>query len=109
VSSRIICRVVRKRSVTCISGRRNQYDLWPGYAQVAKPGDNLVLVLDETPDVHGTVKALSPFFTTATRGVLASAVARSGHRERASSVDPVRLPWGLAPAVVGRSGLSRCG
>jgi hypothetical protein len=56
---------------TCLSGRRNQYDLWPGYSQVAKPGDNLVLAVDETADVHGTVKALSPFFTTATRGALA--------------------------------------
>jgi len=56
---------------TCLSGRRNQYDLWPGFAQVAKPGDNLVLALDESPDVHGTVKALSPYFTSATRGSLA--------------------------------------
>jgi 4-amino-4-deoxy-L-arabinose transferase-like glycosyltransferase len=74
---------------TCISGRRNQYDLWPGYAQVAKPGDNLVLVLDETPDVHGTVKALSPFFTTATRGVLAPLL-------RGADTVNVRRVWTLS-------------
>ncbi|MDB4913072.1 MAG: putative rane protein [Gemmatimonadetes bacterium] len=56
---------------TCLSGRKNQYELWPGFAQSAQPNDNLVLLLDETPGEHGTVTKLSPYFMKATRGVLA--------------------------------------
>ncbi|MEO8336074.1 MAG: glycosyltransferase family 39 protein [bacterium] len=74
---------------TCLSGRRNQYDLWPSYPQVAKPGDNLVLALDETADIHGTVKALSPYFATATRGVLAPLL-------RGGDTVSVRRVWVLA-------------
>jgi 4-amino-4-deoxy-L-arabinose transferase-like glycosyltransferase len=55
----------------CLSGRRNQYDLWPSFPQVAKLGDNFVLALDETPDMHGTAKALAPYFRQVTRGALA--------------------------------------
>ncbi len=74
---------------TCLSGRRNQYDLWPGYAQVARPGDNLVLALDESADEHGTVKALSPYFTSATRGALAPLL-------RGADTVSVRRVWVLA-------------
>jgi hypothetical protein len=56
---------------TCLRGRRNQYDLWPGFAQLAKPGDALILVLDEREGVHETVAALAPYFTSASRGALA--------------------------------------
>jgi hypothetical protein len=53
---------------TCLSGRRNQYDLWPGFPQVANPGDALILLLDETVGVHPTVAALAPYFATVKRG-----------------------------------------
>jgi hypothetical protein len=56
---------------TCLSGRRNQYQLWPGFSDVARPGDALVLMLDESADVHGTVSQLVPYFTSFSRGELA--------------------------------------
>jgi len=55
----------------CFTGRTNQYALWPQFPQRAHLGDALVLALDETPDVHGTVVTLTPYFTSATRGALA--------------------------------------
>jgi 4-amino-4-deoxy-L-arabinose transferase-like glycosyltransferase len=55
---------------TCLRGRRNQYELWPGFPQVARPGDALVLVLDERDGVHETAAALAPYFTGVTRGAL---------------------------------------
>lgn len=57
----------------CLSSRRNQYDLWPGFADVAADGDALVLVLDDRPDsvVHETASLLAPYFTTMTRGKVA--------------------------------------
>ena len=73
----------------CIYGRRNQYDLWPSYSQVAKPGDNLVLALDESVDMHGTAKALSPYFTSVTRGALAAQL-------RGADTVSVRRVWMLA-------------
>ncbi|HEX6053075.1 MAG TPA: hypothetical protein VFZ21_27595, partial [Gemmatimonadaceae bacterium] len=45
-----------------LSGRRNQYDLWPRFPQAAQPGDNLVLALDETDETHSTVVKLQPYF-----------------------------------------------
>ena len=45
-----------------LSGRVNQYTLWPGFSEVARVGDNLVLVLDDSKDVPGPVNALTPFF-----------------------------------------------
>jgi hypothetical protein len=55
----------------CLSGRRNQYDLWPGFPVLAKTGDALVLVLDESADLHPTAARLAPYFTAATRGAVA--------------------------------------
>jgi 4-amino-4-deoxy-L-arabinose transferase-like glycosyltransferase len=55
----------------CLSGRHNQYELWPGYPDAAHVGDNLVLLLDETADTHGTVARLAPFFQSTARGALA--------------------------------------
>jgi 4-amino-4-deoxy-L-arabinose transferase-like glycosyltransferase len=52
----------------CLTGRHNQYELWPTFPQRAQPGDALILALDETPDVHGTAARLAPYFTTVTRG-----------------------------------------
>jgi 4-amino-4-deoxy-L-arabinose transferase-like glycosyltransferase len=55
---------------TNLSGRPNQYDLWPGFPNVAHPGDNLLLALDESTELHSAVGALLPYFTGARRGEL---------------------------------------
>ena len=56
---------------TCINGRHNQYELWPGFASVAAPGDNLVLALDETPGTPEPAERLAPYFAGVERGALA--------------------------------------
>jgi len=65
---------------TNLSGRANQYDLWPRFPDVAKRGDNLVIVLDDSDEnnPHEAIKALSPFFEEARRGPLASLRRGSG-------------------------------
>jgi 4-amino-4-deoxy-L-arabinose transferase-like glycosyltransferase len=57
---------------TNLSGRRNQYDLWPRFPEVAEPGQALFLALDERPEgvVHEAVERLTPYFTVVTRGPL---------------------------------------
>ena len=56
-----------------LSGRPNQYDLWPRFPDVAKRGDDLVIVLDDSDvgNPHEAIKALSPYFAEARRGPLA--------------------------------------
>jgi 4-amino-4-deoxy-L-arabinose transferase-like glycosyltransferase len=61
-----------------ISGRTNQYDLWPGFADRARPGDQLVVVVDETPDTNPIVLRLAPFFHTITRDSLVDLRNRHG-------------------------------
>ena len=56
---------------TCITGRHNQYELWPTFASVAKPGDNLVLALDETPGPPPVTARLFPYFDRVRRGPIA--------------------------------------
>lgn len=55
-----------------LSGRSNQYDLWPRFPDLAKPGDNLVVLLDElpVPQTHHTAAALAPHFDLTTQGEL---------------------------------------
>jgi hypothetical protein len=62
----------------CLTSRRNQYELWPGFADVARPGDDLVLALDERQDgiVHETAALLAPYFTSVTRGAVAPLMRR---------------------------------
>ena len=55
----------------CITGRHNQYELWPTFPSVAQFGDNLVLVLDDTPGTPGTAARLSPYFARASKGAIA--------------------------------------
>jgi 4-amino-4-deoxy-L-arabinose transferase-like glycosyltransferase len=57
----------------CLTGRHNQYELWPSFASRAAPGDALVLALDERPEgvVHENVAQLAPHFTRVQRGGLA--------------------------------------
>jgi hypothetical protein len=56
---------------TCLTGRRNQYELWPGFAEVAKPGDALILLLDESESAPPTVTALTPYFSSVRRSLAA--------------------------------------
>ena len=60
------------------AGRGNQYDLWPGFARTARPGDDLVLAVDETPDVHPAVARLSPYFRSVSRDRLVELRSRHG-------------------------------
>ncbi|HEY5220464.1 MAG TPA: glycosyltransferase family 39 protein [Gemmatimonadaceae bacterium] len=53
-----------------LSSRPNQYDLWPGFPQLARPGDDLVLVLDEVAEPHHTAVVLGPHFNTMQQGSL---------------------------------------
>ncbi len=60
-----------------LSGRANQYDLWPGFATRATPGDALVLALDDGEDIHPTVERLEGYFREIRRG---EAVELRAHR-----------------------------
>jgi 4-amino-4-deoxy-L-arabinose transferase-like glycosyltransferase len=73
----------------CSGGRRNQYDLWPNFSEVAKPGANLVLALDESSDVHYAAKTLAPYFSSVTRGALVAQL-------RGSDTVSVRRIWVLS-------------
>jgi 4-amino-4-deoxy-L-arabinose transferase-like glycosyltransferase len=54
----------------CLSGRHNQYELWPGFSSRAYAGDALVLALDERTGVHDAVNRLAPHFDRVSRGSL---------------------------------------
>ena len=75
---------------TCLRGRRNQYELWPRFAERASVGDALVLALDERPgdQVHEAAAALAPYFTRVTRGALAPQM-------RGADTVSVRRVWTL--------------
>ena len=60
-----------------VSGRANQYDLWPSFAQRARPGDALILVLDDVAGTHPTVDSLAIHFASVDRGPPVS-LARNG-------------------------------
>jgi len=55
----------------CLSGRHNHYELWPGFASRARPGDAFVLALDERAGVHEDITRLSPYFSRVTQGPIA--------------------------------------
>jgi hypothetical protein len=74
---------------TCLAGRRNQYELWPGFPQRAARGDTLVLALDERPGVHEAVAKLEPYFDGVSRGALAPLTRRG-------DTVTVRRVWVLA-------------
>lgn len=61
-----------------LSGRGNQYDLWPGFADRAHIGDNLVVVVDETDGMNPIVSRLAPFFRTFARDSLVDLRNRHG-------------------------------
>jgi len=64
---------------TNFAGRPNQYDLWPGFAALARPGDNLVLVLDETEELHAALRELRPYFQSVNRGMSVPMMRGQGH------------------------------
>jgi 4-amino-4-deoxy-L-arabinose transferase-like glycosyltransferase len=72
-----------------LSGRPNQYDLWPSFPTRAVPGDAMVLVLDESEDVPPTLQRLAPHFREVRRGDLVELRARRG-------VVAVRRLWTLS-------------
>ena len=55
----------------CLGGRRNHYELGPGFPLRARPGDALVLALDERAGVHDDVTRLLPHFDRVTQGPVA--------------------------------------
>lgn len=61
-----------------LAGRRNQYDLWPGFAGTAHRGDDLVVVVEESQDVHPTIVRIAPFFHRYDRDTLVDLRNRSG-------------------------------
>jgi 4-amino-4-deoxy-L-arabinose transferase-like glycosyltransferase len=61
-----------------LTGRPNQYDLWPGFARRAVPGDALVVALDDTEEMHPTLRQLVPHFAEVRRGAAIELRARRG-------------------------------
>jgi hypothetical protein len=51
-----------------LSGRANQYDLWPSFAVRARPGDTMILVVDDVAGTHPTAGMLAPHFTGMRQG-----------------------------------------
>ncbi|PYP80422.1 MAG: hypothetical protein DMD35_04765 [Gemmatimonadetes bacterium] len=72
----------------CLSGRHNQYELWPGFASRARVGDALVLALDERAGVHEDVARLAPHFARVSRAALAPLL-------RGSDTVSIRRMWVL--------------
>jgi 4-amino-4-deoxy-L-arabinose transferase-like glycosyltransferase len=87
---------------TNLSGRPNQYDLWPRFSDVAHPGDALVLVVDESADTHAAIVRLTPYFASIDRGSLVVLRRGSGEigRRRVWTLVGWRGGW---PAVVSPS------
>ena len=50
-----------------IESRANQYDFWPGFAERARPGDGLIVVLDDSAEA-GIASSLAPYFTRVSAG-----------------------------------------
>ena len=45
-----------------LRSRSNQYSVWPGYPDMAHPGDDLILVLSNRPDSPGPISDLRSYF-----------------------------------------------
>lgn len=73
----------------CLTGRRNQYELWPGFAAGAQLNDNLVLAVDDGLNPPASVQLLTPYFSRVTRGELAPQL-------RGADTVSVRRVWLLA-------------
>ena len=60
------------------AGRSNQYVFWPAFAESARPGDDLVVVLDETAGTNPVVSRLAPYFRSFARDTLVDLRTRHG-------------------------------
>lgn len=61
-----------------LASRPNQYDLWPGFPHRAARGDALVLALDDTEELHPTLRQLQPHFAELRRGAAVELRSRRG-------------------------------
>jgi hypothetical protein len=61
-----------------LSGRSNQFDLWPGFPATAREGDDLAVAVDETADTNPIILRLAPFFETFARDTLVDLRNRHG-------------------------------
>jgi 4-amino-4-deoxy-L-arabinose transferase-like glycosyltransferase len=61
-----------------LSGRSNQFDLWPGFADTARAGDDLAVAVDETANTNPIILRLAPFFETFARDSLVNLRNRHG-------------------------------
>jgi 4-amino-4-deoxy-L-arabinose transferase-like glycosyltransferase len=50
-----------------LSGRSNQYNLWPTFPDRARSEDTMILVVDDVVGIHPTTAMLAPHFATITR------------------------------------------
>ena len=48
-----------------LRSRRNQYSIWPGFPDLAHPGDDLVFILSNRMDLPGPIADLQPYFERA--------------------------------------------
>ena len=48
-----------------LQSRGNQYSIWPGFPDLARPGDHLVFVLSNRSDSLGPISDLEPYFARA--------------------------------------------
>lgn len=61
-----------------LSGRSNQFDLWPGFAETARAGDDLVVAVDETAETNPIILRLAPHFESYARDSLVDLRNRHG-------------------------------
>jgi 4-amino-4-deoxy-L-arabinose transferase-like glycosyltransferase len=61
-----------------LSGRSNQFDLWPGFAETAHTGDALLVAVDETADTNPIILRLAPYFQSYARDSLVDLRNRHG-------------------------------
>jgi 4-amino-4-deoxy-L-arabinose transferase-like glycosyltransferase len=86
-----------------LAGRPNQYDLWPGFARRATPGDALVLVLDDTEEMHPALRQLESHFREVRRGAAIELRARRGvvARRRLWTLVGWDASWPMRPTPPG--------
>jgi 4-amino-4-deoxy-L-arabinose transferase-like glycosyltransferase len=85
-----------------VAGRPNQYDLWPRFSDVAKPGDNLLLVVDEGAEPHAAVTTLAPYFAEVRKSDLM--VLRRNGRHVGTRRAWLMLSWNGKPLPGGSTG-----